>query len=75
MIAKRTADQQHIAHAQGLCTPVNVGGDRAHSSGVDKQFIRRAALYNLGVAGDDGNSRFARGCRHAVNDGFQRLHW
>ncbi len=74
VIAKRTADQQHIAWAEGLCAPVNVGGDRPHSGRVDEQLVCSAALHDFGIAGHDGDACFTRGRRHTVDDGFQRLH-
>ncbi len=54
---------------------MNVGGDRPHSGRVDEQLVSSAALHDFGIAGHDGDARFARGCCHTVNDGFQRLHW
>ena len=74
MIAKRATDQQHITRAESLCTPVNVGGDRPHTGGVDEQLIRGATLHDFGIASHNGDTCFARGCCHAVNNGFQCLH-
>ena len=72
--AQRAADQQHVAHGQLLRAPVNIGGDRPHPGGVDKELIRRAALHHLGIAGDDSNPCLARGVRHAADHRRERLH-
>ena len=74
MIAKRATDQQHITHAESLCTPVNVGGNCPHSGSVNEQLVCCTTLHDFGIASHDGDACFARGCCHAVNNGFQCLH-
>ena len=73
VVAQSAADNQHVARRQARRAPMNVGGNRAHPGGVDKQFIRRAATDDLGIAGDDCDvCRFGR-FSHGVNHRFQRL--
>ena len=74
MAAQRSGHDQHVAHAKMLCRPVNIGGDRPHAGGVDKQLVGRAALHHFGIAGDDSYPRLARGLRHAVDHCRERLH-
>ena len=74
MAAQRAADNQHVACTKLLRAPVNVGGDRPHSGGVNEELICRAALHHLGIPGHDGDPRLAGGVRHAVDHRRERLH-
>ncbi|MOA25387.1 hypothetical protein D3C78_1461090 [compost metagenome] len=69
MTAQRAAHDQHITDRQPLCAPVNVRGDCAQPCSINKQFIRRAALHDFGITGDNSDTRFACGARHALDDG------
>ncbi|CAM7030081.1 hypothetical protein ESCOCK442M_19465 [Escherichia coli] len=53
---------------------MNIRRNCAHASGVDKQFICRAALHHFSIASNDGNACRARGFCHAGHYGFQCLH-
>ena len=74
MIAKRTADQQHVAGANLLRPPANTGGDHADPGGIDKQLIRRPARHHFGIAGNNGDTGLPGGLRHAVHHRFEGGH-
>ena len=74
VIAKRTADQQHVSRANLLRPPANTGRDDADPGGIDKQLIRRPARHHFGIAGDNGDAGIPRGLRHAVHHRFEGGH-
>ena len=74
VISQCAADQHLVTGAADCSGELHARGHLAHAGGVDVDAVRAAALDHLGVAGDDGDARLARGLRHGVDDRSQVRH-
>ena len=71
MVSDGAAEQYPVSRLQLRLPKLPGGADDTHSSCVDKESIGFAALDDLGVAGDDGNTCLTCRLRHRGDDAAQ----
>ncbi len=68
VIAEGAAEQDAIAGTRPVAGKLDTLRNHPEAGGVDEHPIALAALYDLGVAGDDAHSRRPRRARHGLHD-------